>query len=241
MSAQQKKPSRKGILLPIITCIVFSISLIPPLLYGLLFWYSYPLLGIWILPLLPIFLYIGIVIVILSLLLISGCFIRLFNITYTPGIYEYSFSEKNAFRWMIVCSLYTPCRKIIETFPLGRIKNTYYRLIGMKIGKNTLVGGTIKDPCITTFGDNVTMGEYAIIYGHIHNQEKGTLIIKKVTIEDNCVIGAGAIIMPGVTMQTGAVIGAASLATKDKILEKNKTYVGNPLKELPKKKPKEKQ
>ena len=106
------------------------------------------------------------------------------------------------------------------------------RLIGMKIGKHSLVGGVIKDPCMTEFGDNSTMGEYAIIYAHIHNYEKQTIIIQKVSIGNNCVVGAGSIIMPGVIMKDHSVVGAGALVPKNRVLEKNKIYVGNPAKEL---------
>ena len=58
-----------------------------------------------------------------------------------------------------------------------KLKSTqtiYLRLLGMKLGKNTLLGCIIKDTCVTEIGDNATTGEYAIIYGHIHNYQKGT-------------------------------------------------------------------
>ena len=38
--------------------------------------------------------------------------------------------------------------------------------------------------------------------------------------------------MPGVTMQDRSVIGAGALVPKNRVLEKNKIYVGNPAKEL---------
>ena len=141
-----------------------------------------------------------------------------------------------AFRWIVVCALYTPIRKIQEIFPLGGIKNTYFRMLGMKIGKNTLVGGVIKDPCLTEFGDNVTMGEYAIIYGHIHNYEKSTILMDRVKIGNNCVIGAGAIIMPGAVLEDDVKLAAGAVVTKSQILKKGKTYGGIPAKEIKSKK-----
>ena len=175
---------------------------------------------------------IGIAFILVSQLLISGYIIKLFNIKYEPGTYRYSFEEKNAFNWMIVCLLYTPCRKLIEIVPVGKLKNVYYRLLGMKIGTNTLVGGVIKDPCVTEFGDNITMGEYAIIYGHVHNYEKRTITINKVIVENNCVIGAGAIIMPGAVLQEKVTLAAGALVTKNLRLEKGKKYGGIPVKEI---------
>ena len=182
----------------------------------------------------PILLYLGIVISIISQLLISGIIIKIFNIKYKTGEYDYSYINKNSFSWMLYCSLYNPCRKIIEIFPVGRLKNTYYRLIGMKIGKNSLIGGTIKDPCITKIGNNVTMGEYSIIYGHMHNYKDGKIKIKKVKIGNNCIIGAGSIIMPGAILEDDVTLATGGIAIQNQILEKGKSYGGIPAKELKK-------
>jgi acetyltransferase-like isoleucine patch superfamily enzyme len=187
---------------------------------------------LWHIILIPFLLYIGIGLLYISELLISGSIIKVFNITYKPGIYPYNHKELQFFRWTVICILYTPLRKILEIFPLGAIKNTYYRLLGMKIGTNTLVGGVIKDPCVTEFGNNTTMGEYAIIYGHIHNMENHTIEINKVTIGNNCIIGAGAIIMPGVTIEDHTVIAAGALVPKNQHLKRETIYGGVPAKEI---------
>lgn len=117
-------------------------------------------------------------------------------------------------------------------FPMGRIKNVYYKLLGMKIGSNTLVGGVIKDPCVTEFGNNVTMGEYAVIYGHIQEFATDTITIANVTVGNNCVIGAGAIIMPGATIPDNVTIAAGALITKNHTLEQGKRYGGVPATEI---------
>jgi len=182
--------------------------------------------------LLPFIIYIEFVILVFSEILISGLIIKIFKIKYKEGTYEYSFENKMAFKWMLICQLYTPIRKIFEIIPMGRIQKFYLNLIGMKIGKNTLVGGTIKDPCVTELGKNTTIGEYAVLYSHIHNYKKGTITIKKVKIGDNCIIGAGAIVMPGVKMENSSILGAGGLVSKNHILKKGKIYVGNPLREI---------
>jgi len=128
--------------------------------------------------------------------------------------------------------MYTPFRKFLEIFPMGRIKQSYLLLLGMKIGTNSLVGGVIKDPCLTEFGDNVTMGEYAIIYGHIHNMQYETIFMDRVRVGNNCVIGAGAIIMPGAVLEDDVVVAAGALVTKGQILLKGKIYGGIPVKEI---------
>ena len=234
-NGKSKKHSRSiigPILLSIIVFIIFSLGFFPIVLAGKLLLYFIAFNKFWHFLLLPFIIYLGAVILIISEISISVSIIKLFNIKYKPGTYEYSFRNRNTFKWIIVCSLYTPCRKIIEIFPVGAMKNIYYKLLGMKIGENTLIGGVIKDPCITEFGDNVTMGEYAIIYGHIQDYSKGTLTIGTIKIGNNCVIGARAIIMPGATLQDNVVLAAGALVTQNQILEEGKTYAGIPAKEI---------
>lgn len=192
------------------------------------FWFT----NDWYYVLLPFVLFIGAVLLFLSELYITGGIVKLFHITYQPGTYEYSYRNKNTFNWILICVLYTPFRKLLEIFPLGRVKQTYLRLLGMKIGKNSLVGGVIKDPCLTEFGNNVTMGEYAIIYAHIHNMQHETIFMEKIRIGNNCIIGAGAIIMPGVTLEDDVVVAAGALVTKGQRLIKGKIYGGVPAREL---------
>jgi len=238
MSSKKSSGNVKGFfLISFILLAVFSLGFFP-LIFAwriLLFFISFNQL--WHFFLLPFFIYFGIMITIFFQVLISGIVIHVFRIKYSPGVYDYSINNKMAFRWIVVCALYTPIRKILEIFSLG-IKNTYYRLLGMKIGENTLVGGVIKDPCLTEFGDNVTMGEYAIIYGHIHNYEKGTITMDRVKIGNNCIIGAGSIIMPGAVLVDEVKLAAGAVVTKGKILKKGKIYGGTPAKEIIKKKKK---
>ncbi len=184
---------------------------------------------------LPFVIFFGAVLLFISELYITGGIVKLFHITYQPGTHEYSYQNKNTFNWTLICVLYTPFRKLLEIFPLGRIKQTYLRLLGMKIGKNSLVGGVIKDPCLTEFGDNVTMGEYAIVYAHIHNMQHETIYMDTIRVGNNCVIGAGAIIMPGAVLEDDVVVAAGALVTKGQRLTQGKIYGGIPAKEIIKK------
>ena len=164
--------------------------------------------------------------------LFSGFIIYILNYRYKPGIYPYTYSNKIVYNWIVVCTLYTPMRRLLEIFPLGATKYIYYRLLGMKFGKNTLIGGTIMDPCITEFGDNCTMGLYSVIYGHIHDNEQGIILIDKIIIGNNVIIGAGAYIMPGAKIEDNVKIAAGAVVTKGQLLKKEKSYGGIPAKEI---------
>jgi acetyltransferase-like isoleucine patch superfamily enzyme len=235
-----KKKSRPwwSYFFPIIPSIIFIVGLIPivVIFYFLThYFHFFSFTSLWFFIFLPLVLYAGAVFLFISELYITGGIIRLCHITYKPGTYDYSYRNKNTFKWLLICVLYTPFRKFLEIFPLGRIKQSYLRLLGMRIGKNSLVGGVIKDPCLTEFGDNVTMGEYAIIYGHIQNMQYENIIMENITVGNNCVIGAGAIIMPGAILEDDVVVAAGALVTKGQKLTKGKVYGGIPAKELIKK------
>lgn len=234
MSDKESSGNIKGFFsISIILLIVFSLGFFPLIIAWKILLIVIPFNQLWHFFLLPFFIYFGIALTIFYQLLISGLVIHIFNIKYKSGVYKYSINDKMAFRWIVVCGLYTPIRKILEIFPMG-LKNTYYRFLGMKIGENSLVGGVIKDPCLTEFGDNVTMGEYAIIYGHIHNYEKGTITMHRVKIGNNCIIGAGSIIMPGAILKDGVKLAAGAVVTKGQVLKKGRTYGGIPAKEIKK-------
>jgi acetyltransferase-like isoleucine patch superfamily enzyme len=240
MSESQREPKKItrpfwSYFFTLIPSFIFMLGVVPIvflffILQRYFHYFSFP--SIWYFVVLPVVIYLGAVVLFISELYITGGIIRLFHITYKPGTYEYSFRNKNTVKWTLICVLYTPFRKLLEIFPLGRIKQSYFRLLGMKIGRNSLVGGVIKDPCLTEFGDNVTMGEYAIIYGHIHNMQHETIFMDKIKVGNNCVIGAGAIIMPGAVLEDDVVVAAGALVTKGQILIKGKTYGGIPAKEL---------
>jgi len=222
----------RGLLLFVIAFVFYSIGFIPPIVV-LRIVTRFISFGTWLdIVIVPPFIAFEIGLTLLSQLLISGALQQLFGLKYEEGSFSYLIEDDMAFKWMIVCGLYTPFRKIMEIIPMGRFRQIYLRMLGMKIGDNTLVGGTIKDPCVTELGSNVTIGEYAVLYGHIQNTEKQTLYIKKIKVGDNCVIGAGAIIMPGVTLEDNVVVAAGSLVPKNSVLKKGKIYAGHPVKEL---------
>lgn len=220
----------------IIVFIVFSLGFFPLVIFGYYVLLIIPFSELWHFFLLPFLVYIGFSTTLFYQLLFSGIVINIFNIKYESGIYEYNLENKMAFRWVVFCALYTPIRKMLEIFPMGEMKYRYYRLLGMKIGKNTLVGGTIMDPCLTEIGDNCTMGLYSVIYCHIHDYEKETLTLSGITIGNNVVIGAGAIIMPGAVIEDDVKIAAGAVVTKGQRLKKGKAYAGIPAKEIIKKK-----
>jgi len=106
---------------------------------------------------------------------------------------------------------------ICRITPSIRIKNSLYRMIGVKIGKNVVIAAYVElDPYfpeLITIEDNVIIGVGAIILAHEYSQEK--IRKGKVHIKKRALIGAGSLVRSGVTIGEHAVVAAKSLVNKD--------------------------
>ncbi len=227
------KAAIRWILIYLIPFTIYTIGFIPPILFYIYAVGCLPFGTLWDILLVPLITTLLLGITLLSQFLISGALIKLLGFKYEEGTYLYNIKNRMTFKWMMVCTLYTPFRKISEIIPLGPIKTTYLKLLGMKIGKNTLIGGTIKDPCLTELGNNVTIGEYAVLYAHIQDLQKNTITMQKIQVGDDCVIGAGAMIMPGVSIQDNVIVAAGCIVPKGHTLESKNIYFGNPMQKRP--------
>jgi carbonic anhydrase/acetyltransferase-like protein (isoleucine patch superfamily) len=85
------------------------------------------------------------------------------------------------------------------------------------IQDNVTIHGTYKTAS-TKIGDNVTIGHNAIIHG--------------CTIEDDVLIGIGAIILDNAVVKSGAIVGAGSVVLANTIVEGNSVYGGIPAKKI---------
>lgn len=110
----------------------------------------------------------------------------------------------------------------------ARVRNPFYRMAGVKIGKGSKIGATVdidqSAPELITIGRNVWVTRGVMLLCHqrdLTQYEVGKpvmdceLVYKPIVIKDGAHIGIGAIIMPGVMIGEGAVIGAGSVVTKD--------------------------
>ncbi len=119
--------------------------------------------------------------------------------------------------WVMTACKYVP--------HLG-LKNSIYRLTGMKIGRDTAIAPNVMIdffyPELISIGDNVIIGYGATILAH----EFLTDCYKtgEVVIEDNALIGANSTILAGVRIGRGARIGAGSVVSRN--VPAGKTYVG---------------
>ena len=66
----------------------------------------------------------------------------------------------------------------------------------------------------TVIGNNVSIAHNAVVHG--------------CTLEDNVLIGMGAIVMDGATIGTGSIVAAGAIVTQNTIVPPGSIYAGNP-------------
>ena len=112
-------------------------------------------------------------------------------------------------------------------FP-AQLRNPWYRMAGVKIGKGSKIGATVdidqSAPQLITIGNHVWVTRGVMLLCHQRNlseYEVGKPVMNcelkyaPIVIKDGAHIGIGAIIMPGVTIGEGAVIGAGAVVTRN--------------------------
>ena len=103
------------------------------------------------------------------------------------------------------------------------------------MGKSSLLAGSelIHDPYMVEIGEQTLIGGWSQITGHVSEKK---LIMKKVKIGNNCLIGGKSFIMSGVTIEDNVTLGLNSVVLKNQFLKKGKFYAGIPAKEVKSKK-----
>lgn len=92
----------------------------------------------------------------------------------------------------------------------------------IRIGENSNVQDNavihVEPELSTQIGKNVSVGHGAIVHG--------------CTVEDDCIIGMGAILMNGCVIGAGSLVAAGALVTQNKVIPPGSLVVGSPAKVL---------
>jgi acetyltransferase-like isoleucine patch superfamily enzyme len=171
---------------------------------------------------------------IIFLTFIPGIFIKILKLKVDEGVHEITIKDWNFFKYILFFVLYRPSLKIISILPLLPLRIRFLKLVGLKLGKSSLLAGSelIHDPYMVEIGEQTLIGGWTQITGHVSENK---LIMKKVKIGNNCLIGGKSFIMSGVTIEDDVVLGLNSVVLKNKVLKNGKFYAGIPAKEIQKK------
>lgn len=86
------------------------------------------------------------------------------------------------------------------------------------------------DPYLVTAGKNLQVGFRSTVVCHLFDQRG--LLIKRVWIGDNVVIGGESTVMPGARIGNGALIGARSLVLPDAVIGPGEIWAGIPARKV---------
>ena len=162
---------------------------------------------------------------------IPALFIRAMHLSVEEGEHDISIKDKGFFKYSLYFILYRPALKILTFLPMIPLRTRFYRLVGLKFGKTTLFAGSelIHDPYSVEIGEQTLIGGWSQITGHVGERK---LIVKKVKIGDNCLVGGKSFIFPGVVVEDDVTIALGSVVPKNMVLKKGRIYGGVPVKEI---------
>jgi acetyltransferase-like isoleucine patch superfamily enzyme len=161
-----------------------------------------------------------------SLILILGLFRIVFRLNLKEG--EYRIASPGIYRWMFINGLYMIASiTFMDFIMLTPFSIIFFRLMGAKIGKNVQINSKkCFDLSLIEIGDNVVIGGYATIM--CHSFERGRLILRKVKIGKNVVLGINSVVMAGAEIGEGAFITAGAILGKNKQVPPRSVYAGVP-------------
>lgn len=142
--------------------------------------------------------------------------------------YRGSAVSLEAMRWYVHCTLTLVVRySFLEFVTPSPFAQMYFRLMGMKIGRNVNINSTaIADPSLIEMGDNVTIGGTASIMAHY--SQGGYLIIAPVRLGAGSTIGLRAIVMGGVEVGDKAKVLAGSFVLPNTRIPAGEKWGGIP-------------
>ncbi len=139
---------------------------------------------------------------------------------------EYPLASLGMLRWYISNALQFIVWSIFGDFLLMTpFAALFYRLMGAKLGLNVQINSKFcADLSLLEIGDNAVIGGHATVIAH--SLEARGLILKRVRIGRNAIIGLNAIVLPGVDVGERAVVGAGVFVPKETRIQSGTVYLG---------------
>ncbi|GAH70093.1 unnamed protein product, partial [marine sediment metagenome] len=158
---------------------------------------------------------------------LSLIFVNLFHKP-REGVFPRDPKNKDYNYWSLRSVIQKWAAWISHTFPIPWHDVILFKIMGVKTHfSNSTYGGYISLEFVE-LGKNVALGDGSSIFGSmvIGNY----LIIKKVILEDNVVLGGVAQISPGTIVRENTIIGAGTMTSFNQELDPNWVYIGRPAK-----------
>ena len=130
-------------------------------------------------------------------------------------------------RWAFCGQILRSTRPCLQHFVPSFFANTYFRVCGATIGKNTQINTfRLNDPGLIRIDDDCVIGGGAIFNAHL--AERGQMIFAPIHLKAGSLLGTGATVQPGVTIEENAVIASNALVPKYRTIPAGEVWGGLP-------------
>ena len=125
-------------------------------------------------------------------------------------------------------------KKCIDITPVSLLTGTpflalYYRLMGMKTGKNVYLGSDrVRVFDLVSVGSNSSISKEAHLMGY--TVEDGMLKLGKISVGSNCFVGARSLLHPGSAMEDDSALLELSMLKVNCTIPEGETWRGSPAK-----------
>lgn len=116
---------------------------------------------------------------------------------------------------------------LVRALPLPWLDIAAYNMFGVKIGRMVVAYEGYIDPFFVEIGPQTMTSLHICIFSHLIYHDK--VIIKKIKIGKNCIVGPHTILFPGTIMEDNAILGANSYTSIGQRLEGNQIHIGRPV------------
>ncbi|MHA1734215.1 MAG: acyltransferase [Promethearchaeota archaeon] len=182
-------------------------------------WYYWLLFPFWVYGLLYTFAF--------SVFALTALWIRILWRRFPPreGLFDldsrdYKFWKKRYHVSLFACWL-------ARALPLPWIDLVFYKMLGVKVGRNAVLYDTWLDTEFVEIENFVMLSLNSAVVSHCL-LPNGKFYIKKVRIEEAGIVGAMSVVAPGTVIEEGATLGAACGTHYNQVLDKWAIHVGNP-------------
>jgi hypothetical protein len=162
----------------------------------------------------------------LCLIFVVGLLRIIFGLTLREG--EYRVPSWGAAKWAFTNALVLVVAVTFMDFMLlTPLAPLFYRLMGAKVGRNVQINSkNCADLSLLELGDNAVIGGHATVIAH--SFERGRLILRKVVIGANVVVGLNSVVLPGSELGRRSMLAAGAVLGKDAQVGDREIYFGIP-------------
>ena len=148
------------------------------------------------------------------------------------GIFSYTDSSLTCYIWNLhafLCITNLSLHYINGLLP-PPTRKLFYSALGAKMGRGIIsIGGRLVDPHLITVEESAMIGDDALLTPHAYARTTtDILILGRIEIKRNAIVGAKSMIMPGVTVGENSMINAMSLVPMNTKIPPNQIWGGNP-------------